>query len=621
MEHLARGAKLLHSSGKYNNVYSGETLRGGGTGEESLDLLWRNPLVPRMSSTGRDKGVLSNRVWFLGFSRNLCPLPRPRGAFRGDRHTSRRWKTHSEGGAMLTHDFSDRTLPLVACLALQSFAILPVQSEDCTPVRASRLEVEFRNVGSWLVVDGDRQLLEFSTPANAVEAIELIQYYGMDRQCFVGRPNPSMQYFLVDGEAPVGPAPGEDCTAFNPDELRVGEFLGRSAVLEDDRPIVLTPSQSEAREVLATIREYGFDQACRVGDGMRYFRRDPAGMVVRISAKFILDADGNRATTGDLNTDEKLQAQVDIANAILCDTGRSVRIELSEVVDLPYVPRYFDSGCEDIDTIDYLAKLGKDLWKYRDDAVNLYVLGTGRCPGVCSFPDGPNDIIAIGQSSRETTLLHELGHFFGLCHTQGCRCGSCESGTGTCATVPGDDGIEDTLADLPCWNRDEIASWNFGDLYGNLSEARKKAVDDTFFNVLSYHAERSVLTQDQMDVFVQTARRERSDAIEFVEPEALSPCSAARGELFRRGNVDSSPNVDLSDVFEVLGFLFLDGGPLACPDAADVNDDGAINLSDPVSLLVYLFSGGVAPAAPGPRFCGSDVTPDSLPTCTRRDCD
>ncbi len=38
-EYSAQGAKLLHSSGKYNNVYSGTDLRGGGSGEESLDLL------------------------------------------------------------------------------------------------------------------------------------------------------------------------------------------------------------------------------------------------------------------------------------------------------------------------------------------------------------------------------------------------------------------------------------------------------------------------------------------------------------------------------------------------------------------------------------------------------
>lgn len=38
-EYSAQGAKLLHSSGKYNNVYADKDLRGGGAGEESLDLL------------------------------------------------------------------------------------------------------------------------------------------------------------------------------------------------------------------------------------------------------------------------------------------------------------------------------------------------------------------------------------------------------------------------------------------------------------------------------------------------------------------------------------------------------------------------------------------------------
>ena len=38
-EYSVKGSKFLHTSGKYNNVYSGDRLKGGGTGEESLDLL------------------------------------------------------------------------------------------------------------------------------------------------------------------------------------------------------------------------------------------------------------------------------------------------------------------------------------------------------------------------------------------------------------------------------------------------------------------------------------------------------------------------------------------------------------------------------------------------------
>ena len=55
-EYSVGGAKLLHTSGKYNNVYSGDKLRGGGTGEESLDLLLvmkrRHPFPVHPDRTG-----------------------------------------------------------------------------------------------------------------------------------------------------------------------------------------------------------------------------------------------------------------------------------------------------------------------------------------------------------------------------------------------------------------------------------------------------------------------------------------------------------------------------------------------------------------------------------------
>ncbi|MEM7233553.1 MAG: hypothetical protein AAF517_15355 [Planctomycetota bacterium] len=68
-EYSARGAKLLHCSGKYNNVYSGTDLRGGGTGEESLDLLLVNhgrhafPVHPDRKGDQRDflrRGSIKN---------------------------------------------------------------------------------------------------------------------------------------------------------------------------------------------------------------------------------------------------------------------------------------------------------------------------------------------------------------------------------------------------------------------------------------------------------------------------------------------------------------------------------------------------------------------------------
>ena len=59
-----------------------------------------------------------------------------------------------------------------------------------------------------------------------------------------------------------------------------------------------------------------------------------------------------------------------------------------------------------------------------------------------------------------------------------------------------------------------------------------------------------------------------------------------------------------------LDYLF-GGGLSLCLDARDTNDDGAVDIADPVFLLSHLFSGGPEPSAPF-AACGLDPTPDAL---------
>lgn len=83
--------------------------------------------------------------------------------------------------------------------------------------------------------------------------------------------------------------------------------------------------------------------------------------------------------------------------------------------------------------------------------------------------------------------------------------------------------------------------------------------------------------------------------------------------LFTRGNLNggsSFPIHDMGDVQAILDYLNGVSTP-PCLDAADVNDDGAVDISDPVYLLLYLFSGG--PPPPPPCLCGLDPTSDSVP--------
>ncbi|MGA1533212.1 MAG: hypothetical protein ACO4B4_01790 [Planctomycetota bacterium] len=80
---------------------------------------------------------------------------------------------------------------------------------------------------------------------------------------------------------------------------------------------------------------------------------------------------------------------------------------------------------------------------------------------------------------------------------------------------------------------------------------------------------------------------------------------------FRRGDANQDGVLDLGDPITILETLFSGGDPLPCPDAADANDDGAVDIADPISLLEYLFGGGPPPPAPFPGQ-GADPSPDLL---------
>lgn len=55
-----------------------------------------------------------------------------------------------------------------------------------------------------------------------------------------------------------------------------------------------------------------------------------------------------------------------------------------------------------------------------------------------------------------------------------------------------------------------------------------------------------------------------------------------------------------------------------CNDACDANDDGGFDISDPVTMLGFLFVIGTAPyPAPAHPICGEDPTGDALDCLTQ----
>jgi len=82
-------------------------------------------------------------------------------------------------------------------------------------------------------------------------------------------------------------------------------------------------------------------------------------------------------------------------------------------------------------------------------------------------------------------------------------------------------------------------------------------------------------------------------------------------ELFVRGDATGEGAVDISDPVATLNYLFLGAERRACEDALDANDDGAVDIGDAIFALGHLFLGTEAMPPPYP-FAGGDRTDDAL---------
>ena len=74
---------------------------------------------------------------------------------------------------------------------------------------------------------------------------------------------------------------------------------------------------------------------------------------------------------------------------------------------------------------------------------------------------------------------------------------------------------------------------------------------------------------------------------------------------FVRGDAHADGAINMTDAISILSFLFLGGDEPACLDAADTDNNEVVQLTDGIFILNFLFLGGEAPPAPG-LDCGED---------------
>jgi hypothetical protein len=88
-------------------------------------------------------------------------------------------------------------------------------------------------------------------------------------------------------------------------------------------------------------------------------------------------------------------------------------------------------------------------------------------------------------------------------------------------------------------------------------------------------------------------------------------CQPGVAKLFRRGDASQDGRLNITDALAILLFLFGGGGSPACQSSADADDDGKLAVSDAIRLLRYLFERG-GPLPEPFTACGMDPTEDLL---------
>ena len=97
------------------------------------------------------------------------------------------------------------------------------------------------------------------------------------------------------------------------------------------------------------------------------------------------------------------------------------------------------------------------------------------------------------------------------------------------------------------------------------------------------------------------------------DDEDCSGVESCRAIAFIRGDPDGNGAVQLTDGIFILNFLFLGGDSPGCFEAADADDNGAVQMTDGIYILNFLFLGGAAMPAPHPD-CGTSGE-DAEPGC------
>lgn len=226
------------------------------------------PATAYSSGTNRDPAADTQAIMasFTGGGGNTFVLVRPIG---GGRIEVASYKAFTDGSGRNAYAFSGSFR--------KAAEVSGIGPEDCIPFRTDRVQVQL-NGGRSRITDGNSILMDFgSNNLGAVQAVAVLLTYGLNQQCFVGRPSHSVSYYLKSGQPPAGSMPGEDCLGFNPANLQAAKKQGRWKVVDGSHWLLDFENRRDfAERMVAVIQHHGFTRICFVGrpnPPMTYFRK------------------------------------------------------------------------------------------------------------------------------------------------------------------------------------------------------------------------------------------------------------------------------------------------------------------------------------------------------------
>ena len=144
--------------------------------------------------------------------------------------------------------------------------------DDCEPFSADNAKVVERD-GRFKVVSGEHVISSAVTRADAGRTIEVIKNYKLNKQCYVGRPDWTFEYFLAGTKTPRAELAGESCQKFNLGGLDVDKDGTRWQLKDGIVRVKTFDNEDQAWQAYAYLRRHAFTYRCNVADGFVYWRR------------------------------------------------------------------------------------------------------------------------------------------------------------------------------------------------------------------------------------------------------------------------------------------------------------------------------------------------------------